>query len=155
MARGWNKAMIIGHAGKDPTTAALPSGLVVTEFSLATTESWTDKQSGEKKEATEWHNVKLFGKVAEIAADFVRKGTLVYIEGKIKTRMWEKDGAKHYKTEIHADQLQLLSSREGGQDSGARGGYGGTTQNQAGLYQPAQQQQAPENFDQFDDDIPF
>lgn len=152
MARGLNKAMIIGHAGKDPTTAALPSGLVVTEFSLATTESWKDKQTGEKKEATEWHNVKLFGKVAEIAADYVRKGTLVYIEGKIKTRMWEKDGAKHYKTEIHADQLQLLSSQDSGQNSG-RGGYGNAAQNQAGLYQAAQQP-APAAID-FDDDIPF
>lgn len=152
MARGLNKAMIIGHAGKDPTTAALPSGLVVTEFSLATTESWKDKQTGEKKEATEWHNVKLFGKVAEIAADYVRKGTLVYIEGKIKTRMWEKDGAKHYKTEIHADQLQLLSSQDSGQSSG-RGGYGDATQNQAGLYQAAQQPE-PMPID-FDDDIPF
>lgn len=154
MARGLNKAMIIGHAGKDPTTAVLPSGLVVTEFSLATTESWKDKQTGEKKEATEWHNVKLFGKVAEIAADYVRKGTLVYIEGKIKTRMWEKDGAKHYKTEIHADQLQLLSSQDSGQSSG-RGGYGDNGNSRA------QDRQAPRpgEFEpgpiDFDDDIPF
>lgn len=154
MARGLNKAMIIGHAGKDPTTASLPSGLVVTEFSLATTESWKDKQTGEKKEATEWHNIKLFGKVAEIAADYVRKGTLVYIEGKIKTRMWEKDGTKHYKTEIHADQLQLLGGGEGGQNSGGnRGGYGDETRNQAGLYRAAEQQPAP--YDEFDQDIPF
>lgn len=153
MARGVNRVILLGHAGKDPTTAALPSGLVVTEFSLATTESWKDKQTGEQKEATEWHNVKLFGKVAEIAADYVRKGTLVYIEGKIKTRMWEKDGVKHYKTEIHADQLQLLSSRDSGQDNSG-GGYGNATQNQGGLYKPAQQPE-PTNFDQFDDDIPF
>lgn len=155
MARGLNKAMIIGHAGKDPTTAALPSGLVVTEFSLATTESWKDKQTGEQKEATEWHSIKMFGKIAEIAADYVRKGTLVYIEGKIKTRQWERDGVRHYKTEIHADQMELLSSRDSGQDSGRSGGYGDQTRNQAGLYRPAEQQPEPTPFDDFDQDIPF
>lgn len=151
-SRGVNKVILLGHVGKDPVSASLPSGLFVCEFSLATTESWKDKQTGEKQEATEWHNVKLFGKVAEIANQYVKKGGLVYIEGKIKTRTWEKDGTKHYKTEIHADQLQLLGGGERSHDSG---GYGDQTRNQAGLYQPAQQQQAPENFDQFDDNIPF
>ena len=154
MARGVNKVILVGHCGKDPVSASLPSGLFVCEFSLATTDSWKDKQTGEQKEATEWHSVKLFGKVAEIANQYVKKGGLVYIEGKIKTRTWEKDGTKHYKTEIHADQLQLLGGGEGGQNSGGnRGGYGDETRNQAGLYQPAQQQPAP--YDEFDQDIPF
>lgn len=155
MARGLNKAMIIGHVGKDPVTAVLPSGLQVTDFSVATTEKWTDKQTGEQKEATEWHNVKMFGKVAEIAAQYVNKGTLVYVEGKIKTRQWEKDGTRHYKTEIHADQLQLLGGRDSGQDGG-RGGYGDNGNSRA------QDRQAPRpgEFEpgpaiDFDDDIPF
>lgn len=153
MARGLNKAMIIGHAGKDPTTAALPSGLTVTEFSLATTEKWTDKQTGELKEATEWHNVKLFGKVAEIAAQYVNKGSLVYVEGKIKTRKWEKDGVTHYKTEIHADQLQLLGDRNSNQDN-SRGGYGDTGRSGERSYNANGSNPAQPEPD-FDDDIPF
>lgn len=135
MARGVNKVILIGGVGKDPVKAVLPSGVTVTEFSLATTESWKDKATGQKKEETEWHSIKLFGKVAEIAAEYVRKGSSVYVEGKIKTRKWDKDGVTHYKTEVVADQLQLLGGSADKQES-------------------RKEEPQPEPM-AFDDDIPF
>ena len=111
MARGVNKVILVGTCGQDPETRYLPSGNAVTNLSLATSEQWTDKQTGQKVEKTEWHRVALFGKVAEIAGEYLRKGSQVYIEGKLQTREWEKDGIKRYTTEIIVDMqgtMQLL-----------------------------------------------
>ncbi|PYD02639.1 single-stranded DNA-binding protein [Pseudomonas syringae pv. maculicola] len=181
MARGINKVILVGTCGQDPEVRYLPNGTAVTNLSLATSEQWTDKQSGQKVEKTEWHRVSLFGKIAEIAGEYLRKGSQVYIEGKLQTREWEKDGIKRYSTEIVVDMqgtMQLLGGRPQGD---AQQGQGGGNYNQSaprpqqsalqqsapkqnhnqpqqGDSRPAPQQQAPQpavDFDSFDDDIPF
>ncbi|UTW06490.1 single-stranded DNA-binding protein [Pseudomonas benzenivorans] len=163
MARGVNKVILVGTCGQDPETRYLPSGNAVTNLSLATSEQWTDKQTGQKVEKTEWHRVSLFGKVAEIAGEYLRKGSQVYIEGKLQTREWEKDGVKRYTTEVIVDMqgtMQLLGGRPSG-DSGDS-----APRQQRPAPQRAPQQQAPRpaaqqpaqpaaDFDSFDDDIPF
>lgn len=165
MARGVNKVILVGTCGQDPETRYLPNGNAVTNLSLATSEQWTDKQSGQKVERTEWHRVSMFGKVAEIAGEYLRKGSQVYIEGKLQTREWEKDGIKRYTTEIIVDMtgtMQLLGGRpqEGGQsprphpqDSAARQA---PPRRQASQH-PTQNQQGTNGPDapNFDDDIPF
>ncbi len=105
--RGVNKVVLVGTLGRDPETRYLPSGDAVTSFSVATSESWKDKQ-GQKKEQTEWHNIVCFKRLAEIASEYLRKGSKVYIEGSLRTQSWEKDGQKHYRTEIVARELQML-----------------------------------------------
>ncbi|WP_426152329.1 single-stranded DNA-binding protein [Pseudomonas sp. DC3000-4b1] len=169
MARGVNKVILVGTCGQDPEVRYLPNGNAVTNLSLATSEQWTDKQSGQKVERTEWHRVSLFGKVAEIAGEYLRKGSQVYIEGKLQTREWEKDGIKRYTTEIIVDingTMQLLGGRPQGQDQQGGGNYNQAPRQQAPRPQsqpqqqsrPAPQQQAPQqsnDFDSFDDDIPF
>jgi single-strand DNA-binding protein len=179
MARGVNKVILVGTCGQDPEVRYLPNGNAVTNLSLATSEQWTDKQSGQKVEKTEWHRVSMFGKVAEIAGEYLRKGSQVYIEGKLQTREWEKDGIKRYTTEIIVDMqgtMQLLGGRpqQGDAQQGQGGGYGNSAprpqqsrpapQQQQSYSQPqresrpAPQQQAPQpaaDFDSFDDDIPF
>ena len=115
MSKGINKAIIVGRCGKDPEVKYLPSGQAVASLSVATSESWKDKD-GQKQEKTEWHKVVAFGKLAEIIGQYVKKGGMVYIEGKMQTRSWEKDGQKHYSTEIVASELQMLDSR--GSESG-------------------------------------
>lgn len=151
MSRGVNKVILIGTCGQDPETRYLPNGNAVTNLSLATNESWKDKQTGQQQERTEWHRVVLFGKVAEIAGEYLRKGSQVYIEGKLQTREWEKDGIKRYSTEIVVDmggQMQLLGGKpEGGQQRQAQ-------QPRPQQSQQAAQQPAPDH-DSFDDDIPF
>jgi single-strand DNA-binding protein len=176
MARGVNKVILVGTCGQDPEVRYLPNGNAVTNLSLATSEQWTDKQSGQKVERTEWHRVSMFGKVAEIAGEYLRKGSQVYIEGKLQTREWEKDGIKRYTTEIVVDMqgtMQLLGGRPQG-DQGAPQGGGNNYQQSAPRQQaprpqqssapqqsrsaPAPQQSAPQpapDFDSFDDDIPF
>ena len=115
MARGVNKVIIVGNLGKDPETRYMPSGSAVTNLRIATTEAWKDKQSGEQQERTEWHAVAMFGRLAEIAAEYLRKGSQVYIEGKIRTRKWQdKEGKDRYTTEVIADQMQMLGGRGGG-----------------------------------------
>ncbi|NNL54068.1 MAG: single-stranded DNA-binding protein, partial [Woeseia sp.] len=115
MARGINKVIVVGNLGQDPETRYMPSGSAVTNMSIATSESWKDKQTGEAKERTEWHRVAMFGKLAEIAAEYLRKGSQVYIEGKLRTRKWQdKSGNDRYTTEIIADEMQMLGSRSGG-----------------------------------------
>jgi single-strand DNA-binding protein len=166
MARGVNKVILVGTCGQDPETRYLPSGNAVTNLSLATSEQWTDKQTGQKVEKTEWHRVSLFGKVAEIAGEYLRKGSQVYIEGKLQTREWEKDGIKRYTTEIVVDMqgtMQLL----GGRPDNAGGDSASRQQRPAPQREPQrEQQQAPrpapqpqakpaQDFDSFDDDIPF
>ncbi|WP_194791195.1 single-stranded DNA-binding protein [Pseudomonas sp. UFMG81] len=161
MARGVNKVILVGTCGQDPEVRYLPNGNAVTNLSLATSEQWTDKQSGQKVERTEWHRVSMFGKVAEIAGEYLRKGSQVYIEGKLQTREWEKDGIKRYTTEIIVDMqgtMQLLGGRPQNQQQGGdpytQGGgqqqynQGGGQQqyNQGGgqqQYNQAPRQQAP------------
>ena len=153
MARGINKVILIGNLGADPETRSMPSGGVVTNIRLATSESWKDKQSGEQKERTEWHNVVFFNRLGEIAAEYLRKGSQCYIEGSLRTRKWQdKEGKDRYTTEIIADEMQMLGGRGGG------GGEGRSS----GSYENARSGSAPQpsaapagGADDFDDDIPF
>ena len=119
-----NKVIIVGNLGADPETRYMPSGDAVTNIRVATTDRYKDKASGEMKEATEWHRIAFFGRLAEIAGEYLKKGSSVYIEGRLKTRQWEKDGQKQYSTEIVADQMQMLGGR-GGEGGGSSGGGGG------------------------------
>jgi len=164
MARGVNKVILVGTCGQDPETRYLPSGNAVTNLSLATSEQWTDKQTGQRVEKTEWHRVSLFGKVAEIAGEYLRKGSQVYIEGKLQTREWEKDGIKRYTTEIIVDMqgtMQLLGGRPEGAGSGEQRQSRPAPQREPQQQAPRQsapQQQKPQpaqDYDSFDDDIPF
>jgi single-strand DNA-binding protein len=158
MARGINKVIIVGNVGGDPETRYMPSGSAVTNLTVATNESWKDKQTGEQKERTEWHRVAMFNRLAEIAAEYLRKGSQVYIEGKLRTRKWQdKSGQERYTTEIIADEMQMLGGRGG---SGGGGNFGGGKQDagqgggqsggQGGGNAPPQP-----GPDDFDDDIPF
>ncbi|HEX3844967.1 MAG TPA: single-stranded DNA-binding protein [Steroidobacteraceae bacterium] len=127
MARGVNKVILIGHLGADPETRAMPSGSSVANLRIATTESWRDKQSGEQQERTEWHRVALFGRLAEIAGEYLRKGSQVYIEGSLRTRKWQdKQGNERYSTEIVGNEMQMLGGRSGG-GAGAPGAGGGAS----------------------------
>jgi len=131
MARGVNKVILIGNVGGDPETRYMPNGNAVTNITLATTDTWKDKQTGQTQERTEWHRVVLFGKVAEIAAEYLRKGSQCYIEGRLQTREWEKDGVKRYTTEIVVDMngtMQLLGGNRGGSDGGNGNQGGGNNQ---------------------------
>lgn len=165
MARGVNKVILVGTCGQDPEVRYLPNGNAVTNLSLATSEQWTDKQTGQKVEKTEWHRVSMFGKVAEIAGEYLRKGSQVYIEGKLQTREWEKDGIKRYTTEIVVDMqgtMQLLGGRPQNQDGQQSAPQQQRPQQQRPAPQQRPQSQAPQpapqpapDFDSFDDDIPF
>ncbi len=162
MARGVNKVIIVGNLGQDPDTKAMPSGMSVTNLRIATSESWKDKTSGEMKEQTEWHSVAMFGRLAEIAGEYLRKGSQVYIEGRLRTRKWQdKSGNDRYTTEIVANEMQMLGSRSGGGGGGATGGSGGASgersavapRDSGGDYgEPVKS--STEKAD-FDDDIPF
>ena len=157
MARGINKVTLIGNCGADPETRYMPSGGAVTNLTIATSETWKDKQTGQPQERTEWHRVVFFNRLAEIAGEYLKKGSKVYIEGSLRTREWEKDGVKRYTTEIVGGEMQMLDSK------GAQGGMGapaGQYSNQAppqqsAPQQSAQPQAAPAVMDDFDDDIPF
>jgi single-strand DNA-binding protein len=167
MARGVNKVILVGTVGQDPEVRYLPNGNAVTNLSMATSEQWTDKQTGQKVEKTEWHRVSMFGKVAEIAGEYVRKGSQVYIEGKLQTREWEKDGIKRYTTEVVVDMqgtMQLLGSKPNGQGQQSqppreRPQQSRPAQNSGdapqGQNQPQPAPQPAPDFDSFDDDIPF
>lgn len=165
MARGVNKVILIGNLGKDPEVRYFPSGDAVANATIATTESWKDKQSGEQKEATEWHNVVFPGKLGEIAGKYLKKGSKVYVEGSLRTRKWEKDGVTRYTTEIRVQDMQMLDGKPGGGgsaamdgDSGGEGrsysrgsGSGSAPARGASAAAPAPATDAP--FE--DDDIPF
>lgn len=140
MSRGINKVIAIGNLGQDPDTRYLGSGTAVTNFSIAVSEGWTDKQTGEKKERTEWITVETWGKTAEICSEYLRKGAQVYIEGKLQTDSWEdkSTGEKKYRTKVRASEVQFLGSRQGN-DSGA----------------PRSKHEEPKQQEDFDDDIPF
>ena len=136
MARGINKVILIGNLGADPEVRYMPQGGAVANMTIATSESWTDKATNERKEQTEWHRIVIYQRLAEIAGEYLRKGSKVYIEGKLKTRKWtDKDGVERYTTEIVANELQMLDGRGEGQQQG--GGMGG---GQQGGYQPRGQQ---------------
>jgi single-strand DNA-binding protein len=148
MARGINKVILIGNLGKDPETKSLPSGSAVTSIRVATAEGWKDKQTGELKEHTEWHNVVFFDRLAEIAGQYLKKGSQVYIEGTLRTRKWQdKEGKDRYTTEIRANEMQMLGSKPGGGTASYDRGSAGKTDT------PASAAVAEKSFE--DDDIPF
>ena len=159
-----NKVIIVGNLGKDPEMRSFPSGDQVANITIATTDKWKDKQSGEMKEATEWHRVVFNGRLAEIVGQYLRKGSQVYVEGSLRTRKWtDQSGVEKYTTEIRADQMQMLGSRQGmggpGGDEG--GGYEAPRRAPPARAPAAAPQQAPaaskaaSGFDDMDDDIPF
>ncbi|WP_433692360.1 single-stranded DNA-binding protein [Herbaspirillum seropedicae] len=170
-----NKVIIVGNLGRDPETRYMPNGEAVTNIAVATTESWKDKNTGEKKELTEWHRITFYRKLAEIAGQYLKKGSQIYVEGRLQTRKWQdKEGVERYTTEIIADTMQMLGSRQGGggggMDEGGYGGgggggsYGGGAPRQSaggggggGSSAPRQQpaQRPAPNFSDMDDDIPF
>ena len=183
MARAINKVTLIGTLGRDPEVRYMPNGNAVANISLATDESYNDKQTGQKVEQTEWHRLTIYGKLAEICQQYLKKGSRAYFEGKLRTREWEKDGIKRYTTEIICNEMMMLDSRQSSDGQMNQGGYqqpgaqmaqpqraaapqqqGGQSspqypyppQSSAPQQAPAQQMPAPSNsFDDFDDDIPF
>lgn len=176
MARGVNKVILIGNLGQDPETRYTPNGNAVVNLNLATDESYKDRQTGQMVPKTEWHRIVMFGKIAEVAGQYLRKGSKVYIEGKLQTRKWQgQDGQDRYTTEVVVDingQMQMLDSRggEGGMSQGAPAGrpqqqqsnynappanQGSQPQQQSGGYSQPSQGNMPEPVDDFDDDIPF
>jgi len=153
-----NKVIIVGNLGRDPETRYMPSGDAITNIAVATTDSWKDKATGEKKEQTEWHRISAFGKLAEIMAQYLKKGSQVYIEGSLRTRKYtDKDGIERYATEIRADTMQMLGSRQG-MGAPSDDGYSSPPQRQssapAGSAARPASRPAP-NFSDMDDDIPF
>ena len=148
MARGVNKVILVGNLGKDPEVRYMPNGNAVANVTLATSESWKDKQTGEQQEKTEWHRVVMFRRLGEIAGEYLKKGSQVYIEGRLQTRKWQDNsGNDRYTTEIVADNMQMLGSRGGGGSAGFGGDSGG--KKQAPTPEPAAA------GGDFDDDIPF
>ena len=141
-SRGVNKVILVGNLGNDPEVRHMPNGDAVANITLATSETWKDKNTGEQQEKTEWHRVVFFKRLAEIVEQYVKKGSKVYVEGRLQTRSWEQDGVKRYTTEIVANEMQMLDSRS-----------------ETGNSHPKQQQQsqpaAPQGFDDFSDDVPF
>jgi len=156
-----NKVILMGNLGRDPEVRYSPDGAAVCNVSIATTSSWKDKNSGERREETEWHRVVFYNRLAEIAGEYLKKGRPVYVEGRIKTRKWQnKEGVDQYTTEVVADNMQLLGGRDGG-DSGSSGGNegGSSAPRPAARAQQAQRPAAPvaggANLSDMDDDIPF
>ena len=160
MARGVNKVILIGNLGQDPETRAMPSGKSVTNIRIATSRGWRDPQSGENKEETEWHSVALFDRLAEVSAEYLRKGSQVYIEGRLRTRKWQgKDGQDRYTTEIVAENMQMLGSR-GGAGGGGGGGMAERPPRASAPSAPREESGASGgggggSREDFDDDIPF
>jgi single-strand DNA-binding protein len=152
MARGVNKVILVGNLGNDPETRYMPNGNAVTIITVATSIRWKDRDSGEQKERTEWHRVVFFRRLAEIAGEYLKKGSKVYVEGSLRKRQWEKEGQKHYTTEIVADEMQMLDSRGGGGAMPSTGG-GSTTSSQP--QSSKSQDFGPPPVEDFDDDIPF
>ena len=167
MARGINKVILVGNLGNDPETRFMPNGNPVTNISIATSESWKDKQSGQQQERTEWHRIVFFNRLAEIAGEYLKKGSKVYIEGALRTRQWDKEGQKHYSTDIIANEMQMLDGRN---DGGMGGGFnqnnqppnagGGSSEFGSGGGQGNGSQGGSQDFsapppEAFDDDIPF
>jgi single-strand DNA-binding protein len=166
-SRGINKVILVGNVGQDPETRYMPNGGAVTNLSIATSETWKDKNNGEQQERTEWHRVVFYQRLAEIVAEYIKKGSKIYVEGSLRTRSWEQDGVKRYATEIIASEMQMLDGRggaggEGGgsyqpsqpaQQRNSGGGNGGS--NSGGAPRNQQPAPPPQGMDDFDDDIPF
>lgn len=160
MAKGINKVILVGNLGNDPEVKYMPSGGAVTNISIATTDSWKDKTSGERVDKTEWHRVVFFNRLAEVAGEYLKKGSQVYVEGALRTRKWQdQSGQDKYTTEIVGSEMQMLGSRSGGSE-----GFDQSAPKQPSQQarpspvqqnKPNQAQPAPQNFDDFDDDIPF
>ena len=150
-SRGINKVILVGNVGQDPETRYMPNGNAVTNLSLATSETWKDKNTGEQQERTEWHRVTFYQRLAEIVAEYVKKGSKIYVEGRLQTRSWEQDGVKKYATDIIANEMQMLDSR------GSSGESYSPSQSQSAPppRNETPTQQAPADMDSFDDDIPF
>ncbi len=145
MARGVNKVILIGNLGADPDTRYMPSGSAVTNARIATTESWKDRETGDQQERTEWHNLVFFGRVAEVAGEYLRKGSQIYVEGRLRTRKWQdREGKDRWTTEINVDQMQMLGGRSG---AGAPAS--------APPPQAAEPVAAAAQTQEFEDDIPF
>jgi single-strand DNA-binding protein len=165
MARGINKVILIGNLGADPETRAMPSGMTVANLRIATSESWRDKQTGEQQERTEWHRVALFGRLAEIAGEYLRKGSQVYIEGSLRTRKWQdKQGNERYSTEIVGNELQMLGGRggasagagaEGARATGTTGAHAFAEESGGGGGSSGAGGGGRGSSEEFDDDIPF
>ena len=143
MARGINKVILVGNLGRDPETRYLPSGGAVTNVSLATSRSWKDRDSGEQKEKTEWHRIVFFNRLAEIAGEYLKRGSKVYVEGELRTREWEKEGQKHFTTEIVGSEMQMLDSKGGSSDYETSNNSSGATPTSLS------------SSEIIDDDIPF
>lgn len=160
MARGINKVILIGNCGQDPETRYSASGAAITNVSLATSETWKDKQSGQPQERTEWHRVVFFNRLAEIAGEYLKKGSKVYIEGSLRTRKWQdQQGQDKYTTEIVASEMQMLDSR-GGESSGpyntsSASSQAGSQYSQSESSASANSREPAPDMDSFDDDIPF
>jgi single-strand DNA-binding protein len=164
MARGINKVILVGNCGQDPETRFSNAGAAITNISIATSETWKDKQTGQAQERTEWHRVVFFNRLAEIAGEYLKKGSKVYVEGSLRTRKWQdKSGQDRYTTEIVGNEMQMLDSRGGGGGGDQFGGqqYGGGQQNSPASQNAPQStpqsapQTAPAGADDWDDDIPF
>lgn len=171
MARGINKVILVGNLGQDPEVRYLPSGGAVTNISIATTDTWKDKQTGQAQERTEWHRIVFFNRLAEIAGEYLRKGSQVYLEGRLQTRKWQdQSGNDRYTTEIVANEMQMLGGRQGGMDPSGYGSRPSTSEPQEQFHAATsersptssspQSNNSPSNapvqsMDQFDDDIPF
>lgn len=163
MARGVNKVILVGNCGQDPETRFSGAGAAITNVSIATSESWKDKQTGQQQERTEWHRVVFFNRLGEIAGEYLKKGSKVYVEGSLRTRKWkDQSGQDRYTTEIVANEMQMLDSRGTGDQSGSGGGqFNKTPSQQSQNQQQAQNQNtsqpatAPAGVEDWDDDIPF
>tara|TARA_B100000767_G_scaffold272610_2_gene300698 strand:+ start:5802 stop:6290 length:489 start_codon:yes stop_codon:yes gene_type:complete len=162
MARGINKVILVGNCGQDPETRFSAAGAAITNISIATSESWKDKQTGQQQERTEWHRVVFFNRLGEIAGEYLKKGSKVYVEGSLRTRKWQdKEGQDRYTTEIVGNEMQMLDSRGMGEGQAGQGGqsYQPSTpvqgQQAAPQVQQAQAPMAPAGGDDWDDDIPF
>ena len=162
--RGVNKVILVGNVGQDPEFRVMPNGNGVCNLSIATSETWKDKNTGDQQEKTEWHRVVFFNRLAEIVEQYVKKGSKLYVEGRLQTRSYENDGQKHYSTEIVGSEMQMLDAPRGTSDE-PRGTYQGNQQSQGSQHSNHGHGSAakpnmgggtqPNNFDNFDDDIPF
>lgn len=150
-SRGVNKVILVGNLGNDPEVRYMPNGNAVANVSVATSETWKDKNTGEQQEKTEWHRVVFFNRLAEIVEQYLKKGSKIFVEGRLQTRSWEQDGVKRYTTEIVANEMQMLDSR-GSAGAGDSSFESNQPKPQA---QPQAASQPAQNFDNFDDDIPF
>ena len=155
-SRGVNKVILVGNVGNDPEVRYMPNGNAVANVSVATSDSWKDKNTGDQQERTEWHRVVFFNRLAEIVEQYIKKGSKLYLEGRLQTRSWEQDGVKRYSTEIVASEMQMLDSRGSAgsaQDFGEQTSAPGPASQKLG--EASEPTAPPSNFDNFDDDIPF